>query len=164
MKIKNAMAMITFATLTAAASGIGAQVARGRRTKAWYRLLRKPPQTPPDAVFGLVWPVLYGLMAYSGYRAWTKRGEPQAGSTLALWGTQLAANAAWTPLFFGMHRSRSALAALGVNFGALAAYTARVARLDRTAALLMAPYLAWLAFAGTLNAGIVRQNPKVLAG
>ncbi|MBX3187654.1 MAG: tryptophan-rich sensory protein [Labilithrix sp.] len=138
--------------------------AERRKGKLWYRLLRKPPQTPPSWLFKAIWPVLYGLTAYSGYRVWKKRHSHDAKSALALWASQLAFNAAWTPLFFGRHRSRAALADLALNLATLIAYTARAARVDRLAALLMTPYLAWLAFAGTLNAGIVRRNPRLLAG
>jgi tryptophan-rich sensory protein len=164
MKLKSLVALGMFSALTAGASLVGARVTNRRSAKGWYRLLRKPPQTPPDAVFGAVWPVLYGLTAYSGYRAWNRRKVPGARLALGLWGAQLAANAAWTPLFFGRHRSRAALVDLGVNFATLAGYTARVARVDRTAAALMAPYLAWLAFAGSINLGVVRRNPRLLAG
>jgi benzodiazapine receptor len=163
MKIKNLLAMAVFGGLTAAASLIGGRVARRPRTKVWYRLLRKPPQTPPDWMFGAVWLALYGLTAYSGYRAWKQRHEAAARGTLALWGAQLAFNAAWTPLFFGQHRSRAALVDLGLTFASLAAYMARVARVDRPAAAMMAPYLAWLGFASTLNGGIVRRNPALIA-
>lgn len=130
MKARNGIALGVFAALTAAASLLGSRSVR--RPKTWYRTLRKPKQTPPDWVFGVVWPVLYGLTAYSGYRMWKRRQMPGAKVALGLWGAQLAANAAWSPLFFGQHRSRAALADLGLNFASLAAYTAQAAKLDRT--------------------------------
>jgi tryptophan-rich sensory protein len=164
MKLKNLLAMGAFAGLTAAVSSLGARVAQRRTTKLWYRVLRKPRQTPPDWVFGAVWPGLYGLIAYSGYRAWKKREEPGAKGALALWGLQLGLNAAWTPLFFGRQRSRAALVDLAATVASLTAYMARVARIDRPAAAVMTPYLAWLGFASTLNGGIVRRNPALLAG
>jgi translocator protein len=164
MKTSNILALGGFVALSAAASLVGARVAANPKKKLWYRLLRKPPQTPPDRLFAIVWPVLYGLSACSGYRAWTQRTQDGGRGTLALWGAQLAFNAAWTPLFFGQHRGRAAMVDLGLNFASLAAYTARIAKVDRTAAWLMAPYLAWLVFAATLNAGIVRRNPAFVAG
>jgi benzodiazapine receptor len=164
MKTSDSLALGGFAAVSAAASLLGARVANDPLQKLWYRILRKPPQTPPDKLFGLVWPVLYGLSAYSGYRAWKHRKKPGANATLALWGAQLAFNAAWTPLFFGKRRARAALVDLGLNFGSLAAYTARVAKVDPTAAWLMAPYLGWLLFAGSINFGVIRRNPAFLAG
>ena len=76
---------------------------------------------------------------------------PGAKVALGPQGAQLAANAAWSPLFFGQHHSRAALVDPGLNFASLAAYTAQAAKLDRTSAALMAPYLGWLGYASTLN-------------
>lgn len=159
----SALALGGFVALTAAAAIIGGRIASNPRKKVWYRALRKPTLTPPDALFGLVWPVLYTLSAYSGYRAWKHRGARGGKATVALWGAQTVFNGAWTPLFFGQHRSRAALVDLALNFTSLAAYTARVAKVDRPAAWMMAPYLAWLLFAGRLNAGIISKNPAWLA-
>ena len=33
--------------------------------------LKQPPLRPPPYVFGPTWTVLYALMGYSAYRAWT---------------------------------------------------------------------------------------------
>jgi tryptophan-rich sensory protein len=159
---KNLFALASFAAVTALTSLLGARSVRRAPRKAWYRAVRKPKQTPPDWVFGAVWPVLYGLSALSAYRTWQRRDVPGAKSALALWGTQQAFNAAWTPLFFGQRRAKAALVDLGLTVASLAAYVARTARIDRTAAVLMAPYLAWLGFASTLNAGVIRKNPSWL--
>jgi tryptophan-rich sensory protein len=43
-------------------------------------------------------------------------------------------------------------------FAAITAYTAAARKVDRPAAWLMSPYLAWVAFATLLNAEIVRLN------
>jgi len=163
MKPKNLAAAAVIAGLTALASFFGGRASRNRAGKLWYRFLRKPRQTPPDAAFGVVWPALYGLSALSGYRAWTYRDAPGGKAALALWGAQTAFNGAWSPLFFGQRRTRPALGVLAGNFATLAAYAAKVGRHDRLAAVLVAPYLAWLAFAGTVNFGIVTRNPKWLA-
>ena len=58
--------------------------------------------------------------------------------------------------FFG-----AALADLVGLWGAVAAYTKVASRLDRVAGYLMAPYLAWVTFAGVLNGAIVRRNPSL---
>lgn len=164
MRLRDIGALAGFASLTLAALLVGSSASQRKSRKLWYRALRKPPQTPPDWVFGAVWPGLYSAIAYSGYRIWQKRSAADGKPALALWGTQLATNAAWSPLFFGKHRSRAALADLGVTLATATAYAAKAARVDRAAALLMLPYVGWLAYAGTLNLGIVRRNPKWLAG
>jgi tryptophan-rich sensory protein len=128
-------------------------------TRRWYRELEKPVFTPPDRVFPVVWTALYAAMAASAWRIARRPPSPARRRALGLWATQLALNAAWTPLFFGARRPRAALGDLTALLGALGAYTATAARVDRPAAWLMAPYLGWSLFAFALNAEIARRNP-----
>jgi len=128
-------------------------------TGRWYRKLDKPPFQPPPAVFAPVWTVLYASIAGSGYRVWAAPDHPMRRPALALWAAQMAANAAWTPSFFGARKPKVALGILVTQLAATAAYTAASAQVDRTASGLMAPYLAWTGFAGVLNEEIVRRNP-----
>ncbi|HXU61162.1 MAG TPA: TspO/MBR family protein [Polyangia bacterium] len=151
-----------FAGATAVAAGLGAGATR-RGRGVWYRALSKPAGQPPPAVFGPVWTTLYGLMSVSAYRVFRARRSPQRRRALGLWWTQLALNGAWSPLFFGAHRARLALADLVALSLAASKYTHTAAKVDRPAAWLMAPYLGWLGYAGWLNLGIVRKNPR-LAG
>jgi tryptophan-rich sensory protein len=154
------LGLAAFAALTAAVAALGA---RGSRPGPWYRSLEKPAFTPPDRVFPVVWSVLYGLIALSGWRVWRQRGRPGRGWALGLWTTQLGLNGAWSWLFFGRRRARAALAEVGLMLASIAAYTKAAEQIDRPAALLMVPYLGWTAFATALNAEIVRRNPR-LAG
>lgn len=148
---------------TLAASVAGAAVLGSRfspadpETASWYSRLKKSPANPPDAVFAPVWTALYAAMAVSAYRIWSS-GDARRGRALSLWGAQLALNAAWNPIFFGARKPKAALADLLALFVVVAAYTSSARKIDRPAAWLMAPYLAWLGFAGLLNAEIVRRN------
>src|SRR5690242_12754491 len=102
------LALAGFAGAVAAAALLGGRAQSKNRT--WYRTLKKPAFNPPDWVFGPVWTGLYATMAYSAYRVWRMPASPQRTRALALWGVQLAANAAWTPLFFGARAPKAALA------------------------------------------------------
>jgi tryptophan-rich sensory protein len=156
-----AVAFAAFVGVVALAAVGGARVGPGPsnpRTERWYRRLRRPPFQPPAAVFGPVWTVLYAMIAASGWRIWRLPSNHRRSIALALWGGQMAANAAWTPLFFGARRPGAAMADLVAQLGLTSAYTAAASRLDRGAATLMAPYLVWTAFAGALNEEIVRRN------
>jgi translocator protein len=153
-------ALAAFGAASALAAGIGSAVMRPKAF-GWYRALKKPSFTPPDQVFGVVWPALYTMSSASAARVWQRRQAPRAKTALGLWGAQLGFNAAWTPLFFGARRPKAAFADLLATAGALAGYTAAARRVDRKAAWLMAPYLGWLAFAGLINATIIRQNRGV---
>ena len=66
----------------------------------WYAALQKPFFSPPNWIFGPAWTALYILMGISAYIAW-KQGK-KAGFALKIFGAQLALNALWSILFFGM--------------------------------------------------------------
>ncbi|MEM7412107.1 MAG: TspO/MBR family protein [Myxococcota bacterium] len=144
-------ALLVFLALVFAAGGFGAQFTPGE----WYAALRKPPGTPPNAVFGPVWTVLYLAIAVAAWWIWRVRHEREAARpALALWGTQLALNALWSYLFFGLHWMGVALLEIAV-LGVLVAWTARrFHALVPSAGLLLLPYLAWVGYASYLNAGL----------
>lgn len=157
LRAESAAALGVFGALTAGAGALGALVTK-QGTQRWYRRLRKPPFQPPSAAFGPVWTVLYGLMAVSAWRVWKRPAGPARSRALGLWGLQLGFNAAWSWLFFGLRRKRTALADIGALGVSLAAYIAAARKVDRPAAALMAPYLGWVCFASVLNEEIVRLN------
>ena len=151
-------ALGTFGVLTAGAALLGARSTRS--TQSWYRRLRKPRFQPPSWVFAPVWTTLYGLMSLSAWRVWNRPGGSRRSWALALWGVQLGFNALWSPLFFRQHRPRAALADIAALSVSLAAYTGMARQVDRGAAWMMVPYLAWVGFASALNEEIVRLNPR----
>lgn len=141
--------------LTFGASALGA---RTSHKTAWYRSLLKSKATPPSAVFAPVWTFLYGCIACSGYRVWSQPPSRARSQALRLWAGQLALNASWSPLFFGARQPRASAAVAVAMVPAIAAYGLTARRVDRPAAALMLPYLAWSAFAAYLNAQLVRKN------
>lgn len=119
---------------------------------AWYAALEKPSWNPPSWVFGPVWSVLYVMMAVAAWRVWRIGGWKERSCELGVYLMQLALNAAWTPLFFGLQRPGLALVDI-VMLMAAAGWTACLfKRVDRIAAWLLVPYLGWLSFATLLNA------------
>lgn len=150
--------LIAIASIVGATIGAAALGSRGSQRSLWYRLLRKPAFTPPDEVFPIAWTALYALQAASAYRIWRAPNGSDRTKALALWAAQLGLNAAWSPLFFGARDPRAALADVVALDAVLGAYVHRAAKVDRPAALLAAPYLAWIGFATLLNEEIVRLN------
>lgn len=123
----------------------------------WYFTMNKPGWTPPAWVFGPVWAVLYLLMALAMWKVWISGHQNSAGA-LIWWLLQLAFNAAWSWLFFGLERTGWAMLEMLVLI-VLVIFCIRVfARISRQAALLMMPYLLWLGFAWLLNFSIWRMN------
>lgn len=130
-----------------------------REIPAWYASLTKPWWTPPTAVFPVAWTIIYILMAVSLWRLWERAPVSRSGGlAVLLFFAQLVLNAIWTPVFFGLHATQAALAIIIVMFALIAATIAALRRIDRPAALLLVPYLLWVAYATSLNAGIVALN------
>lgn len=123
----------------------------------WYAGLTKPSFTPPNAVFGPVWTLLYVMMAVAVWRVGLASGQSRR-RAIGWFGLQLALNALWSPVFFGLHAPLSGLVIIMALLAALAATTVVFWRIDRVAGSLLAPYLAWVCYATALNAAIVTLN------
>jgi len=131
---------------------------------AWYDGLAKPSFNPPPSVFGPAWGVMYLLNAIA--LALVLRVPKSSARTAALWafGSQLALNAAWTPVFFGAQSIVGALVVIAALLVAIVFTIVRVHRAHRYAAYLLWPYLAWVAFATVLNGSIAMLNDGAQAG
>jgi tryptophan-rich sensory protein len=123
----------------------------------WYASLAKPSFTPPNAVFGPVWTVLYVMMAVAVWRV-SRADGPMQSRAVVLFVAQLGLNAVWSPVFFGLEAPRLGLAVILALCVSLAATLAVFWRVDRLAGLLLVPYLAWVCYASALNAAIVALN------
>ena len=109
-------------------------------------------------MFGPVWTVLYAMMAVAAWLVWRDKGLAGARLPLALFGVQLALNAAWSWLFFGFRMPGVAFAELVALCLAIVATVAAFWRTVPVAAWLMVPYLAWCTFAAALNFALWRLN------
>jgi translocator protein len=127
--------------------------------RRWYKGLDKPGYTPPDAVFGAVWPVLEAGLAVGGYRLLRAPNEAARNLALALWLADTAMIGGWTELFF-RKRELGASAIASAAMGVLGAgYVATSAKVDRPAAALGVPFVAWVGFA-TLLAEQIWQHER----
>jgi tryptophan-rich sensory protein len=156
--------LLAFGALTTGAALAGTRFTLRGLGPTWYGRLRKPSFQPPRQAFGPVWTLLYGLIAASAARVYRAPASPARTRALALWGAQLSLNVGWTYLFFSEHRPRAALAEILVLEASIAAYLAAAYKVDKAAAWMVAPYLAWTGFAGALNGGIVAKNRLTTRG
>lgn len=144
---RSALALCGWLLVCFATASLGALFMPGE----WYAALRKPAWNPPAWLFGPVWSTLYTLMAVAAWLVWKRGGFGVQRRPLAIFLAQLALNAAWTPLFFGLQWMGLAFAEIIVLWLAIAATIAAFWSVSRVAAWLLAPYLAWVGFAAVLN-------------
>jgi len=118
----------------------------------WFE---RPWFFPPDVAFPVVWTLLFTLLGIAAYLVW-RRGTERRAVRVALgaFAVQFALNLAWTPAFFGLRRPGLGLIVIGLLWLAIVATVVAFDRVDRRAAALLVPYLAWVSFAAVLNYAI----------
>lgn len=144
--------------------GIGLLIGRlsdSGRDDFWFDALVAPAFMPPGWAFGAAWTFLYVLLGI--VLAMILAGQPRRNGLVALFGAQMVLNFSWSPVFFELHLMRIGLALIVVIFLVTLVLAARLWTIRRAAALLLVPYLLWLAFAAALNLGFIRLNPEQLA-
>lgn len=141
------------------AGGLSGWLSNSGYGNGWFDGLEKPSFMPPGWTFGVVWPLLYASLGVALAMIFSEPPSERRRLALILFFVQLALNFAWSPIFFA--GQDIGLAKIVIFIMALvAAYAAgQFYRLRKSAGLLMVPYLAWLVFAGSLNAAIERLNP-----
>lgn len=146
------------AAMCAAAAGIGAL---GTKVNSgWYKNLAKPAWQPPGWVFGPAWSTLYTLTAVASGRVLTRLPDSRDRRTyLGELGANMAVNVAWSWMFFSARRPDASLIDSVILEVSTLRLLKRAAAVDTAAALMLAPYAAWVGFATALNTEIVRLNP-----
>jgi translocator protein len=140
-----------------AVSGLGALFTR-QSVSQWYPVLLKPAWNPPAWVFGPVWSTLYLMMAIAAWLVWRERGFKAGAGALGLFALQLAFNAAWSPLFFGLRSPLAGLIDIIPMWAAILATAIAFWRISWPAGALLIPYWLWVSFATALNFAIWRLN------
>ena len=149
------VASLALVALVAAVGGL----ATARSVDDWYESLDRAPWNPPSWVFGPAWTVLYVLMAVAAWLvAREGLGESAVRVALALYAVQLALNLGWTLVFFGLRRPLPAMIEIVVLLVAIGATAVAFHEVSPLAAGLLLPYLAWVAFAASLNAWVALAN------
>jgi benzodiazapine receptor len=153
-RVRSVLALAGWLALCFGAATFGALFMPGE----WYAQLRKPSWNPPSWLFGPVWTALYFMMASAAWLIWRRGGFAANLRPLSLFLAQLVFNALWSWLFFGLKNPALAFVDivclwLGILLTLLSFWT-----VHRTAALLLAPYLAWVSFAAVLNWTLWQMN------
>jgi tryptophan-rich sensory protein len=159
------LALAGWLALSLAAGGAGGIASAN--AGGFYAQLARPAWAPPSWLFGPTWTLLYVMMGVAAWLVWRERSASEATARLrhlglSLFVVQLALNALWTWLFFRWRLGGWAFAELVVLALLVAATALAFYRIRPLAGWLLAPYLAWLSYAGALNWAVWRNNPGLL--
>ncbi|GAA2083020.1 tryptophan-rich sensory protein [Pseudolysinimonas kribbensis] len=162
---RSIVALVAFLVIASAVAALGATTTI-REVDGWYAGAARASWSPPNAVFGPVWTVLYALMSIAAWLIWRSTpADPRRRRTaLGLYVGQLVLNALWTPVFFGLYPAVGAAGwwialAIIVALDVLVLITTiRFWAVRRIAAVLLIPYGAWVLYATTLNAAVIVLN------
>ncbi len=158
---KQLLGLLAWLAVSFAAAAIGGVASANAGD--FYRELIRPEWAPPGWVFAPVWSALYVLMGTAAWLVWRERGFRGAGTALALFLIQLAANALWTWLFFAWHRGALAFGEILVLWVLILGTVVAFWRVRPIAGALLLPYLAWVTFASALSYATWQRNPQLLA-
>jgi benzodiazapine receptor len=129
-------------------------------TETWYPTIIKPVFNPPNWIFMPVWTILFVLMGIAAGLVWnrTKEQNAEVKTALGFFLIQLALNALWSYLFFGLKNPFLALIEIVLLWLMIYETYLKFFKINKTAGYLLIPYLAWVGFATILNASICWLN------
>ena len=146
--------------MTCLAVGYFSSIVTRENIPTWYALINKPSFDPSDWVFAPVWTALYILMGYAAGRVWNKLevDEIKVKKAFLFFLIQLALNALWSFLFFGLQNPFLASIEIILLWLMIYATYKQFKNIDKIAAYLLLPYLAWVSFAAVLTFSIWYLN------
>ena len=125
----------------------------------WYYQLAKSSLTPPGYVFGIVWSILYTMLAVYAwslahiYRMGTEHRKVQAVFIL-----HMLVNFSWSPVFFAYKQITLALFLIVLMIFMVAYVLYKSYQYKVFSGLLLVPYFFWLSFAAYLTNTILLLN------
>lgn len=152
----NKITKILIVVVTCLAIGYFSGIVTRSSIETWYPTLIKPSFNPPNWVFAPVWSMLYIMMGVAAALVWDRMESDKEAvkRALLIFAIQLALNALWSYLFFGLHNPM--LAGIEIVLFWLLIYETYIhfSKINKIAGYLILPYLAWVSFATVLNASI----------
>ena len=147
-----------FIIFTLAVGGLSALLTMGNMDI--YEKIETPPFAPPSIVFPIAWGILYVLMGLSAAMVYIKGKEEGINTfgALSLYFAQLAVNFFWSIIFFNMQNFLFAFIWLLLLLVLVLLQTRAFYAVDKRAAYLQIPYIAWLVFAAVLNYSVFMLN------
>ena len=125
----------------------------------YFKIVSKPPLSPPTWVFPVMWTILYLMLGAASYLVWVSGASiARRDRALTVYGLGLAVNFLWPIVFFTMRFYLTAFVLL-LLLWILAVVTALLfSCIEEKAGKLLIPYIVWLSFAAYLNVGVWLLN------
>ena len=124
----------------------------------WYESLVKSDFTPPDWVFGVVWPSLYLLLSIAIWIISSNRSQPGAKTAMLVFGIHMLLNWSWNFMFFELHMIFESFCLLFIILSFAALLMFWFYKISKPAGILLLPYLVWVSFATYLSGYIWIMN------
>jgi len=152
----NKITRILSIVVTCLAVGYFSGIVTQSAITTWYPTLIKPNFNPPNWLFAPVWSMLYIMMGIAAGLVWDRIDfEKEAvKKALQFFAIQLALNALWSYLFFGLKNPM--LAGIEIILLWLMIYETYIqfSKINKISGYLLIPYLLWVGFATILNGSI----------
>ena len=118
-----------------------------------YKELNQPPLAPPAWLFPVAWTILYVLMGIGSTMIYLSEGAAMDARRDALftYAVQLVFNFFWSIFFFNLRAFLFSYFWLMCMWVLIIIMIVKFFRINKTAAYLQLPYLAWTTFAAYLN-------------
>ena len=123
----------------------------------WYRSLTEPPWQPPDAVFGVIWPLNFLALLTVGVVVSLHR-PAVARRMLVVLAASVIFALGWSYLFSDAHSLVGAAISLVVAAALTWVLTLLAWRAGRGYAAVLAVYTLWMSLAASLAVGFVGLN------
>ncbi len=122
----------------------------------WYPTLVKPSFNPPNWIFAPVWSMLYVMMGVAAGLVWNRIDfdKENVKKALTFFAIQLALNAMWSYLFFGLKNPMLAGVEVVLLWLMIFETYSKFLKINKIAGYLFIPYLLWVSFASVLNISI----------
>ena len=125
----------------------------------WYNSLAKPSWTPTSATIGLIWQILYPIIAVNFGFVFVQVLRGKLPWILAFpFAINLVANLVFTPIFFGLRNIPLASADILIVLGTIVWMMIAIWPHYRWVSVAQMPYLAWVSIATTLQLSILAMN------
>lgn len=158
MKKINWVQMILFIILCEIVGASGA-VFTTSNIPTWYADLHKASINPPNWVFGPAWTVLFALMGIATYLVWREGiKKKEVKEALTVFGVQFVFNILWSLVFFGQRNPLGGLFVIIPLWFLIATNIYCYRKVNKTAGLILLPYLLWVSFASYLNLMVFLLN------